>query len=343
MPSDPACITVKFVGRRPIHDDAPYRRQFPDGQMQWGRCRFVFHDDADRYDWLVAYDEVPPDGVRLACPREHTLQVITEPATIKVYSRAYLAQFAHVLTSQEPYAAPHSGVIRSQPALLWYYGVPLGEGSKHPRPYNDLVAGPSTLKDRAIATVCSNKRMGHTLHRLRYDFTQAAKAALPELDVFGRGVRAINDKAEAMDRYRYHLAIENHLAPHHITEKLTDSFLAGTLPFYFGAPNAGDYFPTDSFIPIDIRRPDEAIATIRRAIDDDAYTQRLDAIKEARRRTLEEHNLFAVLAHHIERLDTGRRGGDGARRAEVESMVAMMRDAYTATGALPAHAGRASS
>ena len=306
-------IVVKLVGKRPIEDDMPMRRCFPGGVPAWGRCRFVFDDKADRYDWLVAYDELPPDPIPLACPRQHTLLVTAEPASIKVYGSAYLRQFGHVLTSQEPFAIDHPGVIRSHPALMWYFGLPLVGGTANARTYDQMKHGPYPPKDAILSTVCSNKAMGHTLHRLRYDFTQSAKAAIPELDVFGRGVRDISDKAEALDRYKYHLAIENHIAPNHITEKLTDTFLAGALPLYFGAPNAADYFPKDSFIPIDIRDTRGAIDTIRRAINEDAYEQRLDAIHEARRLTLDEHNLFAVLARHIERLDTGRRGGDGGR------------------------------
>ena len=75
-----------------------------------------------------------------------------------------------------------------------------------------------------------------------------------------------------------------------------------TLPFYAGCPNASDYFPADSFVPIDMRDPDQAIETIRRAIADNEYEKRLPAIREARRRVLYEHNLFAVLSREIGRM-----------------------------------------
>lgn len=304
-------ITVKFMLKADIADDAPWRRQFPAGEPVWGRCRFVFDPAARDYDWLVAYDELPTRGENLACPRSNTMLITTEPASIKVYGSAYLKQFGHVLTSQEPWALRHPGRILHQPALRWYFGLPLTATQQGARTYDQIKHGPHPPKDALIATVCSDKAMGHTLHRLRYDFTQAIKAAMPELDHFGRGVRDITDKAEALDRYKYHLAIENHIAPHHITEKLTDPFLAGSLPFYFGAPNASDYFPADSFIPIDIRKTDQAIETIRQAIAGDEYEQRREAIEEARRITLDEQNLFAVLSRQIERLDTGERGGGG--------------------------------
>lgn len=305
-------ITVKLFGKRPIQDVAPFLRHFPGGEPIWGRCRFVFKHEHQDYDWAVVYDDLP-GPLRLQCPRQNTLLVTTEPASIKVYGRAYTRQFGHVLTSQEPYAVDHPSVIRHQPALMWYFGVPFDQTQHKPRTYDQMMDGPPPIKDADLSTVCSNKAMGHTLHRLRYEFVQLIKTRLPELDVYGRGERPINDKAEAMDRYRYHLAIENHLAPHHITEKLTDTFLAQSLPFYFGAPNAEDYFPPESFIPIDIRNTEEAIAAVRKAIDDNEYERRLPAILEAKRRTMQEQNLFAVLSKQIERLDIGERGAGGAK------------------------------
>ena len=149
------------------------------------------------------------------------------------------------------------------------------------------------------------------MHRRRYDFTQQLKEAIPELAVYGRGVRPINDKAEALVTYKYHLVIENHICEHHWTEKLSDAFLGHTLPFYAGCPNATEYFPQESFIPIDIREPGQVVETIRAAIDNHEYETRLPAILEARELVLEKYNIFAVLSGHIERLDTGIRGPQG--------------------------------
>ena len=91
--------------------------------------------------------------------------------------------------------------------------------------------------------VFSPKRMRHTLHHHRFNFMRDLMQLLPEMHVYGRGARALDDKADALDAYRYHVAIENYIGPHHWTEKLSDAFLGLTLPFYAGCPNATDYFP----------------------------------------------------------------------------------------------------
>jgi Glycosyltransferase family 10 (fucosyltransferase) C-term len=312
--SDTPRIRVKF-----IHRTSPrvWPRQFPHGRPVWGNCEFLLDPAARDYDWAVVYNDLPPrEGERfsrgaevLACPKRHTVLVTTEPSPITTYGKAYTAQFGYVLTSQEPWALPHPGRIYSQPALLWFYGV----GSDHVVPYDAMAAAPPPEKTRLISTVCSTKRQRHTLHRRRVAFTWRLKAALPELDVFGHGVRPMDDKAEALDPYRYHVAIENHVAPHHWTEKLADPFLGYALPFYCGCPNAADYFPPESFVPIDINDFDGALRVIRQTIAEDGYAKRLPHIVEARRRVLEEHNIFAVLAREIEkRHGEAAEGGRGA-------------------------------
>ncbi|HTJ78613.1 MAG TPA: glycosyltransferase [Rariglobus sp.] len=287
-------IRVKFFGKgQPTYDRSKIISRFPGRDGVWGRCKFIFDLDCRDYDWVLVYDDLnSKDGgerfstriEELACPQKNTLLVTTEPSSIKVYSRAFTSQFGVVLTSQEPWALRHPHAIFSQPGLNWFYG----------HDYNHIRDNPPLTKTSEFSTVCSSKQQKHTLHSLRYEFTQKLKAVMPELEIFGHGVRPIDSKTEALDSFRYHLAIENHLALHHWTEKLSDSFLGLSLPFYFGCPNVFDYFPEGSVVPIDIRNFDESVETIRRTIHDNAWEKRLDLLKESRRRVLEEYHLFAV-------------------------------------------------
>ncbi len=273
-------------------------RQFPDNDPTWGNCEFIFNSEDTNYDWLVVYNDFPESLMEetLACPEDHTLLVTTEPPSIKSYGSDFTNQFNCVLTSQPEWSLPHKNRIFSQAALHWF----IGWGKDNFRSYNTLASASPENKNKIISTVCSSKQQRHTLHNQRYQFTQALKAKLPELEIFGHGVRLMDDKAEALDDYRYHIAVENYVGEHHWTEKLSDSFLGLTLPFYFGCPNAGDYFPRQSFISIDINDLEGAFEIIRNAIDNNEYEKRLPYILEARRRVLEEYNIFAVLSREIE-------------------------------------------
>jgi hypothetical protein len=216
-----------------------------------------------------------------------------EPSTITVFGTDYLRQFGCILTFQEPWAMKHPHVVFNHPGLLWFYGQPFGEGSFVS--WDQLAAAPPSEKTRTISTVCSQRSGKTTLHSTRVDFTWRLKEVLAELDIFGHGVNPMNDKAEALDPYRYHIAVENHVYQHHLTEKLPDAFLGYTLPFYHGAPNAADYFPRESFIPIDIHDFSRARDIITSHLANNEYTDRLPYIIEARRRVLEEQNLFAII------------------------------------------------
>lgn len=298
-------IIVKFVAKGPCKQNSfVWLRQFPGNSGIWGNCKFVFDPDARAYDWLVVYDDLPRSGNErfsnrkeiLSCPRENTLLVTTEPSSIKSYSKTYLLQFGHVLTSQEPELIRHPNAFFSQTGLHWFYGI----GSGAFMTYDQMKASQPPVKNRLLSTVCSSKQQIHTLHNTRYKFTQQLKANMPELDHFGHGIQLISDKAEALDRYRYHVAIENHVCLHHWTEKLADPFLGFCLPFYFGCPNAADYFPQESFISIDLFNFENSLEIIQSAIAENEYEKRLPAIIEARRLVLDEYNLFAVLAKTIE-------------------------------------------
>lgn len=279
-----------------------FLRQFPGSHPQWENCLFVFDVDCNEYDWLVVYQDLPRgDGFlteeKLMCPRERTMLVTGEPSTITVFGRDYLRQFGCILTFQEPWAMKHHNVIFHHPGLIWHYGLPFREGKFVT--WDQMASAVVPEKKAQLSTVCSQRTGNITLHSTRVDFTWRLKDEFPELDIYGHGVNPMNDKAEVLDPYQYHIAIENHVYDHHLTEKLPDAFLGFTVPFYHGAPNASDYFPKESFIPIDINDYERSRDIIKSHLSNNEYNDRLPYVIEARRRVLEEQNLFAILNKQI--------------------------------------------
>lgn len=301
-------IRIKFrtIGLENSSGILRYSRQLPGDNSQWDKCRFIFNQESKEYDWLVVYHDLSRRGnpqaiEKLQCPREKTILITVEPSSITVYGSHYLRQFGLVITSQEPWAVKHPNAIFTQPGLKWFYGAPQTGGRM--LTYDDLrQMGPMT-KTKMISTVCSSRQGRLTMHYRRFQFTDRLKADIPELEVFGHGVQPMNDKAEALDPYRYHITVENHVYKHHLTEKLPDAFLGYTLPFYHGCPNAAEYFPPESFIPIDMNDFDRTVQIIRSTLANNEYDDRLPYIIEARRRVLDEYNLFAVLAREITKRD----------------------------------------
>lgn len=290
--------------RRKEATDFLWRRQFPGRKTVWGNCEFLLDCDERDYDWLVVFSEFPPVELErfsmweesLPCPRERTIFVTNEPASVKSYGTDYLAQFGWIITTQEKEVIRHPNAIFKQSGYRWFYGA----DTDPMMDYDAIASHLPEEKSELISTVCSAKRQKHTLHATRYDFTWRLKEDLPELEIYGRGVRPVDDKSEALDPYKYHIVVENHIGEDHWSEKLSDAFLGLSLPFYHGCPNAADYFPARSFIPIDINDYDGSLAIIRRAIESGEFEKRLPDLKEARRRVLDEHQVFAMVSREIE-------------------------------------------
>ncbi|MGJ8633866.1 MAG: glycosyltransferase family 10 domain-containing protein [Luteolibacter sp.] len=295
-------IRAKFISRVRIPDQNvgnTFLRRFDREIPIMGDVEFIFDPQCRDYDWLIVYDDLPRDYPveELACPSSNTLLITGEPSSITRYGANYLAQFCHVLTSQEKWAIQHPCAIHSQAGLLWYYG-----GLDHRGSYKYLVETPPIPKTKSIASVCSTKSMKHTLHSKRLAFTRRLMTDLPELDVFGYGMKPLENKADAIDSYRYHLVIENHSCQHHWTEKLADAFLGYSVPIYFGCTNLKDYFPKESFITIDINDYGKSLEAIRKTISDSDYQERLPAIIEARSRVLHQYSTFPNTAKLITEL-----------------------------------------
>lgn len=299
--STPPAIRVKFLSRGARKNKHQiWMRQFPNDNPQWGNCHFLFDEECTEYDWLVVYDDLPPTKNErfskrvelLKCNQENTLLVTSEPSTIKVYGNKYVNQFGHVLTTQEPWAIKHKNAIYSQCGYMWYYGVGLNDMKN----WDEISANIPLNKEQTISTVCSAKKQKNTVHHQRYIFTQQLKKAVPELAIFGHGVRPIDDKADAIDKYKYHIVIENISHKDHWSEKLSDTFLGHAMPFYYGCTNLEEYFPANSYILIDPYDVEKSIQIIKKAIESNKYEEHRRQINEARELVLNKYNFFATVA-----------------------------------------------
>lgn len=265
--------------------------------IPWGNCEFHTDPALRDYDWLVVYDDFPRfdqgcihrEEEPLACPREHTILVTQEPPTIKRYPRAYTRQFGYVLTTHTRQQLPHPHHRVGRGCVHWQAGYPLEE----------VLSQRDYPKSRLLSTVCSAKQMKHTEHYSRYRLTRYLAEHLPELDWYGRNVRELKVKYDALNPYKYHIAVENYIAPNHWTDKISDPLLGLCLTFYAGDPRLSDILPPESFIPIPLHDPERALSIITNAIASNEYERRLPAIREARRLIITRYNIFQQVADVI--------------------------------------------
>ena len=268
-----------------------FRQNIRDDRVEFGGADMVDPD------WLACFDE-PPAGVVTTVSLSRRLVMLTEPPEIKAYRRRYLAQFG-VAISPMPLTGFSGTVIRSHAALTWFYGTETLDELRQLQP------GP---KINAVSVVITRKSKT-AQHRARLRFVEKLKQRLGDrLQIFGAGFHPVDNKREAIDPVRYHLALENNVHEHFWTEKIADAYLGWTLPLYAGCPNMADYVPADSFCRLDLSDIPGSIAVVERCLDEDPYDSRLAAIRVARQRLLDEHNIFALLQRLVLALAPGVQG-----------------------------------
>jgi hypothetical protein len=94
-----------------------------------------------------------------------------------------------------------------------------------------------------------------------------------QCDHFGRGYNEIENKEDGLKDYCFSFALENATYSNMFTEKITDCFMTGTIPIYYGIENISDYFNPDGII---LLTDDFEIKNL----SFDLYNSKLESIKE---------------------------------------------------------------
>lgn len=257
-------------------------KRLPGGSLSVGNLRFTVGTTPDT-DVVVIQNYLPYDRT-IRARKGYIWKWDLEPIVARPVVKGYDRVFTHL-------DIPGDHRVHTAPPLLdWWVG----------KSYDELQALTAPKKTHSISAIASTKDWIPG-HRQRNAIIDTLSTAVPEIDLFGQGrKRQLADKWEGLAPYRYSIAIENTSKPDYWTEKIADCFLTYTVPLYYGATNITDYFPEESLIWLPIDDPDEAIRIVRDTLQKDSFDKRLPALKEARRRMLEQYSLFGQLSRRID-------------------------------------------
>ena len=178
--------------------------------------------------------------------------------------------------------------------------------------YNELVDLKYENKNKmdTVSSICSSKYYDEG-HIARIDFLKflEMKGGIP-LDIFNqdnqhsfktyRGpLTPYVDKSKGYIPYKYYFMVENNYEENFITEKLWEPILCETLVFYYGCPNVADYINPEAFVQLDMHDFEKSYEIIKRAIEEDWWSQRIDAIRREKKKILDELAFFPVLENII--------------------------------------------
>ena len=109
----------------------------------------------------------------------------------------------------------------------------------------------------------------------RLNFVQHIK---DRVDLYGRGIREIPSKLDALKNHAFSVAIENNtdVNDYYFTEKLTDCLITGTVPIYHGCPNIGEFFDMDGILTFSTQ---DELDNILKSLSEEKYNSMKVAIE----------------------------------------------------------------
>ena len=268
-----------------------WRRMTPHADGRWGALEMVSPEcDAD---WTVVINHVD-SGMKERLDRKRTIVLQTEPRAVRK------GQWGEWCDPEDKGWAATWTITKHHFPVDWYVTST----------YSELYSmNPRQGRFRVISA-CQTTKTKYPGHKYRHRFVLKHLSQYRNFDLFGpeqklscwRYQPPSRAKDIALFPYQYHFCAENSWEKHYWSEKLSDAFLAECLPLYWGCPDAEDFFPPESFVRVPIEHPEEAMEIVLKTIRDNEWEKRLKAIREAKRRVMDQYQAWAVIGRLIAQL-----------------------------------------
>lgn len=240
--------------------------------------------------------------------------IASEPPEIRQYNRDVLGLYGTVAGPRFSYLLDLPSFSALEAVAPWWVGTAAGGAVNHyetaastvtiSRPM--LEEGFSPDAER-ISTIVSNKART-PLQQQRLRLVDYLLRHLPEFEAFGLEHTRVADKAEALSKFRYHLAVENSSHDAYWTEKLADPVLMDNYVFYFGDPAVSVRFNPASIRTINPWDPEATYGLLSHALDVGAWKSSSNARRLNRRKLLNQHSFHRAIEPLLDSLPVlGRR------------------------------------
>jgi hypothetical protein len=279
-------------------------RQTPKQQGIWKDCKFLVNQNIKQCDaWFVLHHSGLLKEESSFCDPSKVFYISMEPSeSIGSVSREFINQFSTIVSCDT--TINHRQQIKKN-IHTWWAGINVdcSKGSHLFSPevnltYDNFFSQYITEKSRIDRVCCIlSKKQLTSGHKLRLAFFEKLMSlpAGKHIDCYGAIGRDFLDKYDILSKYKYALVLENSLVDHYWSEKLADSYLCGSFPFYSGCINLNDYFPPESYQAIDISSPERTSSLICSTIAEDRYSMRINHLQESRNRILIDYNVFNIM------------------------------------------------
>jgi len=206
-------------------------------------------DQHDEGDLLILVDR--PAVIKAKAPR--TIAVLYEPDTIipNNYDKDFLDSCEKVFTWDDR-------LVDNEKFIKNNFTTDLQNAALHA--FKDAFKGYHNRKLLCLMNTYKNSSHPNSLYGKRVEAVRFFNQYPDDFDLWGRNWQhfnlatykgATNDKLKTLANYRFCLAYENcDNAYGYISEKMTDCFMAGVVPVYWGAPNVREHIPPECFVDV---------------------------------------------------------------------------------------------
>ena len=170
------------------------------------------------------------------------------------------------------------------------------------------------IKQHTISSICSSKYYdeGHITRIDLLKYIEQKNDPNVQIDIYNADnkhnftnykgpVSPYVDKSKGMLSYKYYFMMENNYEEQFITEKIWEPILCESLVFYYGCPNVTDYIDARAFVLLDPNDFEKSYQIIKQAIEEDWWSQRIDVIRQEKRKILNELSFFPTIDNIIMR------------------------------------------
>ena len=166
-------------------------------------------------------------------------------------------------------------------------------------------------KINKISSICSNKYFDPG-HILRIDLLKYIESKNDlEVDIYNKdnslgwknykhSVSLYTDKYLGIVNYKYYFMMENNFEENFITEKMWEPILCECLVFYYGCPNVSTYINPLAYVELDITDFEKSYQIMKKAVEEDWWSQRIDIIRQEKQKILNEMAFFPRIQKIIE-------------------------------------------
>ena len=254
------------------------------GNYSWNNIKIVWEEPCDYYCVI----NQPPSNIRI--DTEKTIFFKMEPHMNK-NSHLWNKDWMNIPSNDFKFFGDHDVHFNNNE---WHLS----------KTYTEL-KNQEIIKEEQLSTILTtilSDKYNDPGHIKRVDFVKFLESKNDiQVDVFGgnrfmwnnyKGSLPYHQKDQSILPYKYSFNVENFEIKNYYTEKLIDGILGETLVFYHGCPNIKDLIDERAYVWLELSNFEKDYEIIKKAIKEDLWSQRINFIREAKQKILDELQFF---------------------------------------------------